>query len=164
MNPSDVGDFSGGSLTTQPIVAPGDTTATLVFPSTLTSALVESTILRIRGNITVPKSDYGSGAALGVTTIRAFGIGIVSEQAASVIGAVPNPATTTGYDWDGWMFVRQGASTALEPNAEIVDIKAMRKWKSGDAIVFVAGLATDLPAGTGGADFFFSLRGLFLLP
>jgi len=85
----------------------------------------------------------------------------VSDDAAAAL-AVPNPATATGYDWDGWMFLRQGNSAALEPNAEIVDVKAMRKWKSGDSIVFVAGFSG---LGTPTNQVFpFSLRGLFLLP
>jgi len=151
-------DISGSALTPPDLVAPGDSVSLLQFPSQ--SGFLESTILRIRGNLTVPKSVYFDGDSL---TVSAFGIGIVSDDAASAL-AVPNPATATGYDWDGWLFLRQGNSEALEPNAEIVDVKAMRKWKSGDSIVFVAGLATATPAGATGSKFAFSLRGLFLLP
>jgi len=77
---------------------------------------------------------------------------------------VPNPATATGYDWDGWLFLRQSDQATVEAQATIVDVKAMRKWKSGDSIVFVAGLATNDVAGVSGPGFGFSLRGLFLLP
>jgi len=52
----------------------------------------------------------------------------------------------------------------VDPAGEIVDVKAMRKWKSGDSIVFVAGSATSDLTGQLGLNFLFSLRGLFLLP
>jgi len=152
-------DISGGNLSAPTLVAPGDSVAVLAFPSQ--PGFTESTLLRIRGNLTVPKSTY-SGSA-GNMIVHAFGIGIVSDQSAEAL-AVPNPATASGYDWDGWMFLRQGNSEALEPNAEIVDVKAMRKWKSGDSIVFVVGLATSQAAGASGTSSKFSLRGLFLLP
>jgi len=149
-------DSSGGAIIPPDVVGGVPTVAVLAFPSQ--SGFLESTILRIRGNIKIPKSTYVEGAQ---SKVFAFGIGIVSDDAATAL-AVPNPATATGYDWDGWMFLRQGATEALEPNAEIVDVKSMRKWKSGDSIVFVAGLS-GASAQTGIA-FEFSLRGLFLLP
>jgi len=96
--------------------------------------------------------------------VFAFGIGVMSEIAAQELAAIPNPATATGYDWDGWMFLRQSDTTAVDPAGTIVDVKAMRKWHSGDAIVFVAGMATTTGAGLSGVPFGFSLRGLFLLP
>lgn len=157
--PGNQDDISGGALAAPALVAPGDSVSVLQFPSQ--PGFLESTILRIRGNVSVPKSTYGEITAL--TSVFAFGIGVVSDEAATAL-AVPNPATATGYDWDGWLFLRQGNSTALEPNAEIVDVKAMRKWKSGDSIVFVAGLATNAVVGEGAMPVAFSLRGLFLLP
>jgi len=153
-------DISSGTLVPPDLVAPGDSLTLLQFPSQ--SGFIESTILRIRGALTVPKSDYGLGLALNNETF-AFGIGIVSDAAAEAL-AVPNPATATGYDWDGWLFLRQSNQSTVEAQATIVDVKAMRKWQSGDSIVFVAGMATDQLAGITGLDFGFSLRGLFLLP
>jgi len=149
-------DISGSSLTPPDTVGNNENTvAILQFPSQ--PGFNESTILRIRGNLSVPKSTYaGSGGiAFG------FGIGIVSDVSAEAL-AVPNPATAVGYDWDGWLFLRQNTTVAVDPTGEIVDVKAMRKWKSGDSIVFVAGLAAE--SATVSQAFPFSLRGLFLLP
>jgi len=153
-------DMSGGFLAPPDTVIAGDSLSLLQFPSQ--SGFLESTVLRIRGNLAVPKSDYGNLAA-GAATIFAFGIGIVSDDAASAL-AVPNPATATGYDWDGWLFLRQHSTVAVDPAGEVVDVKAMRKWKSGDSIVFVAGGSTNASGGFTGLEFGFSLRGLFLLP
>jgi len=152
-------DQSGGGFRPSDIIGAGDSTAILQFPSQ--PGFIESTILRIRGTLNVPKSSYSNTAAM--NTINCFGIGVVSDQAASA-GAVPNPATATGYDWDGWLFLRQASSEPLEPNSEIVDVKAMRKWQSGDSIIFVAGFSTSDPGGATAVITTFSLRGLFLLP
>jgi len=153
-------DISAGALDPPDLVAPGSSVSLLQFPSQ--AGFQESTLLRIRGSLTVPKSTY-SGVGSPTTVCFAFGIGIVSDDAAAAL-AVPNPATATGYDWDGWLFLRQSNQSTVEAQATIVDVKAMRKWRSGDSIVFVAGLSTNIPAGTTGASFGFSLRGLFLLP
>jgi len=155
-------DLAAMRLVPPTLVAPGDSTQALVFPSQ--AGLIESTILRIRGSLTVPKSTFGTSGG-GATTIFSFGIGIVSDQAALVTDGVPNPATATGNDWDGWMFIRGGSDqAAVDVTGTIVDVKAMRKWKSGDSIVFIAGMATDVAAGMVGQAFDGSLRGLFLLP
>jgi len=153
-------DLSGGAIKPPDVGSPGDSLALLQFPSQ--PGFTESTILRIRGSLAIPKSTYGDSGQ-NITEIYAFGIGVVSDAAAEAL-AVPNPATASGYDWDGWLFLRQNSTAPLEPTAEIVDVKAMRKWKSGDSIVFVAGLATDSPTGAFGLATSFSLRGLFLLP
>jgi len=151
-------DQSGGALV-PPLQAVGEpTVAILQFPSQ--AGFFESTILRIRGTLSVPKSLYGTTAS--DSQISAFGIGIVSDAAAAAL-AVPNPATATGYDWDGWLFLRQASTVSVDPASEVVDVKAMRKWKSGDSIVFVAGFS-DLGGPTQPLPFTFSLRGLFLLP
>jgi len=156
-------DLAGGALKPADLVAPGDSTAILAFPSLLNPTFAESTVLRIRGYLEVPKSLVSSvlGSA---TTVYAFGIGIVTDQAASVVGAVPNPATVSGQDWDGWMFLRSSNQALVDVTGTIVDIKAMRKWQSGDALVFVAGMATSLPAGDLGLIFSFNFRTLLLLP
>jgi len=157
--PESGADMSGGRLLPPPIVAIGDSLTLLQFASQ--PGFQESTILRIRGTIEVPKSDYSG--SLGGNTITAFGIGVVSDAAAEAT-AVPNPATETGYDWDGWLFLRQSTVGPLDANATIMDVKAMRKWKSGDSIIFVAGASTDNAAGYTSLAVAFSLRGLFLLP
>jgi len=135
----------------------GESVAVLQFPSQ--AGFIESTLLRIRGTVSVEKSAYFPSVA----EIQAFGIGIVSDQAAEAL-AVPNPATATGYDWDGWMFLRQSSEIAVDVQGTMMDVKSMRKWQSGDSIVFVAGAATDNPAGFTATQLLFSLRGLFLLP
>jgi len=152
-------DLSGGGLEPPTLGGPGSSLAVLQFPSQ--SGFLESTILRIRGVVNIPKSTYGVVATS--TTIFAFGIGIVSDAAATAL-AVPNPATATGYDWDGWMFVRQSDAVPVDVQGTQLDIKSMRKWKSGDSIVIVAGLATSAPGGAAQLATGFSIRGLFLLP
>jgi len=161
MNPSPAvgADLSGGTMNPPDLLGPGETVDVLQFPSQ--AGFLESTILRIRGSLSVPKSIYVTNQNNNV--IQAFGIGVVSDDAASAL-AVPNPATATGYDWDGWLFLRQSSTVSVDPASEIVDVKSMRKWKSGDSIVFVAGLATLAGAGAVGGVFSMSLRGLFLLP
>jgi len=159
MNPaSAIGEnISGGGMQPPDVTGGGDSIQVLQFPSQ--PGFTESTLLRIRGTLNVPKSFYS--LTPGGNEVFAFGIGIVSDTSAAAL-AVPNPATATGYDWDGWLFLRQAGSVAVEPTGELVDIKAMRKWRGGDSIVFVAGLATG--ASEVGAPFTMSLRGLFLLP
>jgi len=155
-------DIAGGGLATGLLGAAGEQVVALTFGSSINQSFAESTILRIRGVLDLPKSTGDDQA--GGTTVMAFGIGIISEQAAEVLTAIPNPATATGWDWDGWMFLRTHYTTPVDPAGEIVDVKAMRKWHSGDAIVFAFGVATDLVAGIAGQSCQFSLRGLFLLP
>jgi len=152
-------DVAGGGMTPPDIVGVGESVALLQFPSQ--PGFAESTLLRIRGSLTVPKSDFNNNP--GLVNVFTFGIGVVSDQSAEAL-AVPNPATATGYDWDGWMFLRTSDQSTVEAQATQVDVKAMRKWKSGDSIVFVAGMATSNSTGLVGQSFGFSLRGLFLLP
>jgi len=153
-------DIIGSALLPPDIVAgPGESVAVLQFPSQ--AGFIESTILRIRGYVDVPKSASSIGADGSSAT--AFGIGIVSDQAATAL-AVPNPATATGQDWDGWMFLRSSSQIAVDINGTMLDIKSMRKWQSGDSIVVVAGAATTAAGGYSSLSVAFSLRGLFLLP
>jgi len=155
-------DVSAMRLIPPTLVAPGASYETLVFQSQ--PGFFESTILRIRGSLTVPKSIFGTAGG-GATTIFKFGIGLVSDTAALITDGIPNPATATGVDWDGWMFLRGSSDQApVDIQGTMVDVKAMRKWKSGDSIVLVAGMATDVAAGASGVAFDGALRGLFLLP
>jgi len=127
-----------------------------------TLTLEESTILRIRGIVDVPKSVLALDGA-NATTIAAFGIGFVTTQAAQA-GAVPNPATVLGADWDGWMFLRSSTQSPVDIQGTMMDVKAKRKWRSGESLVFVAGLATDAPAGAVSQVTSVMCRTLILLP
>ena len=153
-------DVAMTELTPSDVVAgPGGSVAVAGFPSSGAPALLESTILRIRGYFDPPKST-SSGA--GGQDSFAFGIGLVSEDAFNA-AAVPNPASGSGLDWDGWMFLRSSTQVPLDSVGTNLDVKAMRKWESGMALVFVAGMETSRVAGLVGQKFIFSARGLFLL-
>jgi len=112
--------------------------------------------MRIRGSIFVPKSTPQN-------TTYAFGIAMVSEEAGAA-GSVPNPASGSGADWDGWMFYRANVLDPVDAGGTIFDCKAMRKFQGGQALVFVAGV--DTISGGGAASMAIELvaRGLFLLP
>jgi len=69
--------------------------------STLDRLPAESTLLRLRGSVNLPKN---SNAADNVEN-HAIGIGIL-EAGAAALGAFPNPATPEGGAWDGWMWFR----------------------------------------------------------
>jgi len=149
------------SLTPPDLVAQGESVAVAFADGVgFSPSVIESTVLRIRGMVDIPKSTVASG---GLSIVFAFGIGFVTNEAAAAL-AVPNPATATGADWDGWMFLRTSTQIALDITGTMLDVKAMRKWKSGTSLVLVAGLATDLSGGAGGMDFSIQARALLLLP
>jgi len=125
------------------------------------TGLLEGTILRIRGSILVPKSTL-STVASSQTTV-AFGIGFVTDEAA-LAGAVPNPASENGADWDGWMFYRSSTLETVDSQGGIMDVKSMRKWNSGTSLVFVAGVETGQPGGASSFEVKILSRILFLLP
>jgi len=163
-------DFTGPtdniSITTfQPadLAGPGGSVAATFISSNAAPAITESTILRIRGYIDIPKSvpDLFDGND---SVVFAFGIGIVTDEAAQVASAIPNPAEITGADWDGWMFLRSSTQSPVDITGTMLDVRAKRKFQSGMSLVFVAGMATGLAAGTPGLQFKGSFRGLFLLP
>jgi len=118
----------------------------------------ESTLLRLRGSVLVPKSTLSSAL---IHTI-AFGIGVVTNESAEV-AAVPNPATAEGASWDGWLFYRANLAGSLDANATVFDAKSMRKIGSGMSLVFVAGQSQDLGAGASNTEISIIARGLFLL-
>jgi len=136
--------------------------ATFFFRSTVNESLAESTIIRIRGSIELPSNTLVHVNA-DLDQQFAFGMCVVSEAAAEV-AAVPNPASAEGASWDGWMFYRSQNQKVLDANAGIFDVKAMRKWKSGDAYCLVYGSAGRLLTGAIASDCFISMRTLFLLP
>jgi len=123
----------------------------------------ESTILRLRGSINLPKNDIAA------TQVDNFAIGIgVMEATAAALGAFPNPATPEGGAWDGWMFYRSQQAGSLDANASVIDIKSMRKVQSGNAIIIVVGRFSSGTMGNLGAGtddpVQINLRGLILLP
>ncbi len=122
----------------------------------------ESTILRMRGSLNYPKNSATQGTLPGVPQEQfAFGMG-VTDVRSLVNGASPLPITDAS--WDGWMFLRQSSIAPLDSEGTIVDVKSMRKIKSGDAF-FVVGQGV---AGGGGTSFNgmwqLDLRILLLLP
>jgi len=141
----------------------GSSLGLIVFQADLTAGFTESTLMRVRGSVLIPKSV--PSAAVGATgdEVYGFGIAMVADEAAAV-GAVPNPASAEGVNWDGWMFIRSNVVTAVDAEGTILDSKAMRKFGGGQSLVFVAGVSTDDPAGSSGLQVEFVGRGLFLLP
>jgi len=138
---------------------PSDSMAIAQFSASTAAGLTESTILRIRGSVLIPKSSpVGTSSSL----VVAFGIAIVTDEAAVQV-AIPNPATVEGADWDGWMFYRAVVSAVLDADATMFDVKAMRKLQGGMSLVLVAGAASDGSVVTvGNVDVI--ARVLFLLP
>ncbi len=121
----------------------------------------ECTILRARGSLLFPKNTIIAGASGPVEDQYAWGFGVTDIR--SIVGlSSPNPIVDS--DWDGWMFLRQSALPPVEATSGIVDVKAMRKIRGGDALFFTAvgmnGRTTITPAG----DFVFDMRLLILLP
>ncbi len=120
----------------------------------------ESTILRARGSLSFPKnsSTGGQGPA---NDNYAWGFGVTDIR--SIVAAVV-PLPITDVDWDGWMFLRQSSVAPVDSEGTMVDVKAMRKIKTGDALFFaaqaVSGDAVATPIGT----WIFDMRLLILLP
>jgi len=125
----------------------------------------ESTILRIRGSINMPKNTTDN-----VNEVKNYAVGIgVMEATAALLGAFPNPATPDGGAWDGWMFYRSIQATALDANATQFDVKSMRKVQSGQSIIVVFGrfISTADGANVGGIPedkAQLNMRALILLP
>jgi len=135
--------------------------ATAVVFGTAAQAVVDGlTILRIRGElliylVTTDAADSGFQEI-------AFGMGIVSENAAG-IGVTALPAPIGDIGWDGWMYyqtfallsvdavsassVSHSGSNPMTSALRIpIDGKAMRKIKNTDTLVAV--LETSVEAGT----------------
>ncbi len=121
----------------------------------------ESTVLRARGSLLFPKNEIGGSDPGAQATEYAFGFG-VTDVRSLVDGSFPGPIVDS--DWDGWMFLRQSTLTPVDSNATMVDVKAMRKIQTGDALFFaaeqVSGTTSISPAGL----FAFDMRFLILLP
>ncbi len=121
----------------------------------------ESTILRARGSLLFPKNLAQSGNDGAVQDNYAFGFG-VTDIRSIVNGVAPLPITDV--DWDGWMFLRQSAVTPVDSEGTVVDVKAMRKIKTGDAFFVSVQSLNGLTVVTTGQDWTFDLRLLMLLP
>jgi len=137
------------------LVAGGDQTGGNPLTSTLPE---ESTILRMRGSLLFPKTTITGGL---IDTQFAFGIGVTGLSSATSAGSYPGPITDS--DWDGWMFLRQSTLPPVEANSGIVDVKAMRKINSGEAL-FMSVEAVDGGATQDTGNWVFDLRVLLLLP
>ena len=106
----------------------------LISDPVLDKVPAESTILRIRGSMNLPKNIV----LVNVVTNLVIGIGVM-ETGAAQLGAFPNPATPEGGAWDGWMFYRSQQAGSLDANATVFDVKSMRKVESGSSIIIVFG-------------------------
>jgi len=120
--------------TTGLVATPIGSSIGLISDPVLDKVPPESTILRIRGSVNLPKNTIGANSV----TNFAIGIGVM-EATAAALGAFPNPATPDGGAWDGWMWYRSQQTGALDANASVFDVKSMRKVQSGSAIIIVAG-------------------------
>ena len=122
----------------------------------------ESTILRARGSLLYPNNNVSESAQApsAQTTTYSFGFG-VTDVRSLVGGTVLGPIVDA--DWDGWMFLRQSGLKPLDGNATMVDVKAMRKIQSGDALFFAAQSVSGFGAAAIG-EFAFDMRFLVLLP
>jgi len=93
----------------------------------------ESTVLRIRGQVSVGKSQGGGG------TDKQVGFGICVMDLPSIPADSDDlPGPLSAPEWDGWMFVRGPSEfSAVTVNDSIYDVKAMRKVEGGQRLAFV---------------------------
>ncbi len=119
----------------------------------------ECTLLRARGSLLFPKN-LQSGTVLTADNY-AWGFGITDIRSLSE-GFSPKPIVDS--DWDGWMFLRQSAVGPVDSDGTVVDVKAMRKIETGDALFFAAQAVNGDSVITPAADWMFDMRFLILLP
>ncbi len=138
-------------------LADGDGTAGAPFTSSVPE---ESTILRIRGSLLFPKNvRVGSGAIAGdLSNSIGFGVSSINDLQASSF-----PGPTSDPDWDGWMFLRSSAVSPVDSMGTVIDVKAMRKIKSGD-VFFVMAESTSAGGSPANQSWIMDLRLLLLLP
>jgi len=116
--------------------------ASAVLLETFTPIAGGETIIRTRGML----GWLGDNLAADELQFGAFGIGVVSEQAASVgASAVPHPATDAA--WDGWLyhtyffsdfeFVSGVGIDGGLMHTMVIDSKAARKVSENDRVVIV---------------------------
>jgi len=142
---------AGFILVSDPEAGEGDEVSTL--PE-------ECTILRARGSLLFPANGIPStGGRISEQFVFGFG---VTDIRSLVLGVTPGPIIDS--DWDGWMFLRQSGSKPVDSQGTLVDVKAMRKIKTGDAFFFAAQSVSGDGNATPAGDFIFDLRLLILLP
>ena len=102
-----------------------------------------ATIIRTRGQVSIQPGSF----AADLNVIGAFGVGIVSDEAAAIgVTAVPGPFDSA--DWTGW-YVWRSFSLHLDVQSAVgfdvqsminmeVDSKAMRKIYPNETFVLVA--------------------------
>ncbi len=121
----------------------------------------ECTILRTRGSLLFPKTTATIGSGGSPEAQFALGMG-VTDIRSIVNGAFPGPIVDA--DWDGWMFMRQSTVTPVDSIGTVVDIKSMRKIKSGDALFITAQTMSGGGTGATTQQWQFDFRFLVLLP
>jgi len=91
----------------------------------------ESTVLRIRGQLTLAKSNSIN------TAVTAFGIAVIDNLDLAInTDSLPGPLSAP--NWDGWMFIRGPSDQAsVDVESTRYDVKAMRKIEGGANLAFV---------------------------
>ena len=132
-------DWSASSVATALVTLAGSSVVLLEIFVPISGG---ETLIRTRGFFT-----YGSDqAAANENIIGAVGIGVVSEQAATVgITAVPHPDTDSA--WGGWLWhhyfaarIEVGSAVGFDPLMQqniVIDSKAMRKVGDSERLVVV---------------------------
>ncbi len=116
--------------------------ASAVILETFTPFEEGETIVRVRGFLSWVSDQVSADEE----QFGAFGMGIVSEQAATVgVTAVPHPATDAA--WGGWLYhtffsskFEFGTAVGVNPNVAhgmVIDSKAMRKMGGNERLVSV---------------------------
>ncbi len=119
----------------------------------------ESTVLRIRGQVTVPKS-----AAAALFTAQAWGV-CVLDLPTDPLTSDDIPGPLSAPEWDGWMFIRGPSDqVAVDVQGTMYDVKAMRKVEGGKRLAFVSELYADAVSGTPQQMPTYSARVLLALP
>jgi len=92
----------------------------------------ESTVLRVRGQVSIEKSVVGANE-----TQIAFGICVLDlPNVPADTDDLPGPMSAP--EWDGWMFVRgPSVLSAVTITDSVFDVKAMRKVEGGQRLAFV---------------------------
>ncbi len=140
------------------IAADGDGTGADPLISTLPD---ECTILRVRGNMTFPAYDLQDPIVAGMASETAFGFGVAALKDLNA-DSYPGPASEAS--WDGWMFRRAAPVSPVDSIGTVIDVKAMRKVKSGDAFFFMMEQVNISTTADTDFDWLLDLRLLLLLP
>lgn len=149
---------AGGSVQDGFIAADGSGTGADPLVSTIPE---ESTILRIRGSLLFPNYNIDDPIVAGAAFETCFGMGVAPIKD---LDADSYPGPCSEASWDGWMFRRQSSLEDITFEGSIIDVKAMRKVKSGDAFFVMAEMVNISAVGTLDFDWQWDLRLLILLP